>query len=323
MERTTTIVSIKRCACHATCHATPRHATCHATPHASTPTPTPTTCVRGGGVAVRKASDAEKEDAAVRLARLAACLEGSLAWYTLSKTEYEYCTVALESLRVFGAIATGHHREPANEVYRTHVCCSVTGVSRAFHTASPPGSIDMGGGGVSASGKQEAIARIKETFDTMSGKDGKEMYRLWNPAILSGIGYGEAWRATTSVIAYNRETWNMLESSVEGWHDAADINVKVTRRLQHHNMCERYDFLFPADSALLSTFVVAPSMARGDIDGWCGNPECDVRAESGARFQRCSNCQQMSYCCAQCQKRDWSRHKAVCQLSPMFATKTI
>jgi hypothetical protein len=276
--------------------------------------------------------------AEARVARLASCLAGDMGWHTLEQGEYEYFVMAVTCLRAFGGVAAVHHGQPAAAVYYTLVCCRVTGVSRAFDMAramrapGSPGSIDLGAhGGVTAAGKQFALARMKETFAGMidgpggagrasDGRGGKKGYRLWNPSVLGGIADGEPWRETTSVMAYNIDVWRMLEERVEGWRGAADIGARVTRKLHDGRVCERYDCLFPADLPLLSVWVLTPS-ATGD--GHCGNPACDVRAEAGARFQRCSGCEQISYCSAACQRHDWKNHKIMCKIAEHCAVKAI
>lgn len=44
----------------------------------------------------------------------------------------------------------------------------------------------------------------------------------------------------------------------------------------------------------------------------CENPACDNVERQPLQFARCSKCKWVVYCCRDCQKSDWKRHKKVC-----------
>ncbi|KAF7371456.1 MYND-type domain-containing protein [Mycena sanguinolenta] len=54
----------------------------------------------------------------------------------------------------------------------------------------------------------------------------------------------------------------------------------------------------------------------------CDNMECGV-IRPKAEFKRCSHCQQVYYCCSDCQKLDWRAggHRETCRSIPIFASK--
>lgn len=51
----------------------------------------------------------------------------------------------------------------------------------------------------------------------------------------------------------------------------------------------------------------------GKVQRKCDREGCSRREESRGQFQRCSACQMVIYCGAQCQKKDWKLHKPTCQ----------
>lgn len=52
--------------------------------------------------------------------------------------------------------------------------------------------------------------------------------------------------------------------------------------------------------------------SRVFADGLCGG--CGAhKKEDGGQLMKCANCKDIAYCCKECQKSDWKRHKAVCK----------
>jgi hypothetical protein len=48
----------------------------------------------------------------------------------------------------------------------------------------------------------------------------------------------------------------------------------------------------------------------------CASPSCEKRRTQGAaKFKVCSACRSASYCCAECQKAHWKKHKGTCKKS--------
>ncbi|EIW54764.1 uncharacterized protein TRAVEDRAFT_39272 [Trametes versicolor FP-101664 SS1] len=60
------------------------------------------------------------------------------------------------------------------------------------------------------------------------------------------------------------------------------------------------------------TFGQRPAGVAYPLAGSCGHCQRDETAGAGAGMMRCSGCKMTRYCGAECQKKDWKRHKVSC-----------
>lgn len=92
----------------------------------------------------------------------------------------------------------------------------------------------------------------------------------------------------------------VLVVGAQCWYSPGDMTYRWCR-LQ----AEMQDHLPPAHGEKLPAF-------HGKVCR-AGKKNCFVCARGDTKMHRCSRCQSVYYCSAQCQKQDWAAHKQVCR----------